>query len=190
MQWIGGPKKRDAASVLLAFVEAESRMNKSFIKTMKRRPSRKTISNITTPEGLKWQHDPSVPRALFERVAKLEPEIVRRYLGAHLQMYEQCGSARDLVVNRITIEQGAHRVDAGVLHAYLTILEAFEKLVRPTPGIDCGILRVRPAASPLRRQKRTKSAFIEPMQCKPVTALPTERRDSLRSNSTAIAALS
>ena len=30
------------------------------------------------------------------------------------------------------------------------------------------------AASPLKRQKTTEPAFIEPMQCKPVTALPTD----------------
>jgi hypothetical protein len=72
-----GAEKRDAASVLLAFVESESQMNKSQIKTLRGDLQGKQSSiPITTPEGLKWQHDPTVPRALFERIAKLEPEII------------------------------------------------------------------------------------------------------------------
>jgi hypothetical protein len=89
---------------------------------------------ITTPEGLKWQHDPAVPRALFERIAKLEPEIVIKYLG-YLQMYEQCGSARDLVVNRTIVDQGGRRVDASVLNAYVRNLEVFEKSADELRGL-------------------------------------------------------
>ena len=37
-------------------------------------------------------------------------------------------------------------------------------------------------------QKRTEPAFIEPMRCKPVTALPADENGPLISNSTAIAA--
>ena len=121
-------EKRDAASILLAFVESESQMNKALIKILRDDlQGKQSTIPITTPEGLKWQHDPTVPRALFERIAKLEPEIVLQYLG-YLQMYEQCGSFRDLVVNRTIVDQGGRRVvDAGALNAYVKILELFEE---------------------------------------------------------------
>jgi hypothetical protein len=120
-------ERREAANILLAFVESESRMNKSLIKIFHDDlQGKEPAVPITTPEGLKWQHDPTVPRALVERFTKLEPEIVIEYFN-YLRMYEQCGSARDLVVNRTTLDQGRHYVDAGVLSAYVTILGAFEK---------------------------------------------------------------
>ena len=128
-------EQRDAASVLLAFVESESQMNKSLIKTMSAElQGEQSVIPITSPEGLKWQHDPNVPRALFERVGKLQPDVVIKYLG-YLQMREQCASFRDLLLNRMIVDQGGHRVDAWILKAYLTSLEGFENSAGELRGL-------------------------------------------------------
>jgi hypothetical protein len=51
-------------------------------------------------------------------------------------------------------------------------LGGFEKSAGGLRKLIARNLRARAAASTLRRQKRIEAAFIEPMQCKSVTALP------------------
>jgi hypothetical protein len=39
----------------------------------------KSVVQVSTPESLKWTHDPTVARGLFDKVGKLESEILIKF---------------------------------------------------------------------------------------------------------------
>src|SRR5262245_60928164 len=62
-------EKDDAANLLLAFVDAQSKMNNSLIKFLKESlKGGQSMVQVSSPEGFKWAHDPTVARGLYDKI--------------------------------------------------------------------------------------------------------------------------
>ena len=81
---------------------------------------------MIAPESIEWQHDITLLYNMSEKFSVLESDILSKYIG-YLRMYEQCGSYRNLVINRLSKVGMSHEVDFSSVEAYLWALKGVEK---------------------------------------------------------------
>lgn len=118
-------EKKESAKLLYALINRESVKNAKLIETLNKVIEEQS-PKMFAPESFEWQYDLTIIHNTYEKIAGLELEIISKYIG-YIRMYEQCGSYRNMVVNRLTKIGQNHQVDFETLRAYKSAIEGLEQ---------------------------------------------------------------